>query len=70
MSATAGAGPAQSQKPRTQCQFPTWAVGTQVLGPSSAAFLGELAGSWIGNTTELGLKPALQYGMQAPQVVA
>lgn len=37
--------PSQRQEPVTPFQSPTWAAAVQVLGPSSAAFLGVYVGS-------------------------
>lgn len=43
----ARAGSSPSQEPRIPTHYSTWAAQSQVLGPSSTAFIGELTGRWI-----------------------
>lgn len=55
--AGAGAGPGRSQEPGIPSSCPIWVAGTQLLGPSSAAFPATLVENRIRNIgarTEIG----------------
>lgn len=49
--AAAGTDPSRIQKPAASSGPPTWVIGALILGPSSVAFPGILAGGWIISAT-------------------
>lgn len=60
------ASPGCSWEPETPLGIPTWMAGVQVLGRSSAAFLGTSAGSWISSKAKRDQSSILIWDARVP----